>query len=117
MADRANRRVQVFDESGKYLDEWYVYYPFHLLVSQDQHLWVSDGMTNKILKYDLTGKLLSSWGTFGTMPGAMWGPHQFSVDGENNLYIADVHVGRVQKFRPKPGVDPALVVGQLWNGR
>jgi hypothetical protein len=58
------------------------------------------------------GKLLSSWGTFGQFPGGFWGPHQFSVDNENNLYIADVHVGRVQKFRPKPGVNPALLVGQ-----
>ena len=55
---------------------------------------------------------LYSWGTFGTIPGGMWGPHQFSVDSENNLYISDVHVGRVQKYTPKPGVNPALLVGQ-----
>lgn len=117
VADRANRRVQVFDENGKYLDEWYTRFPYHIFLSQDQHLWVGDGQTNKILKYDLTGRLLSSWGTFGTMPGAMWGPHQFSVDSENNFYIADVHVGRVQKFRPKPGANAAMLVGQRWNGQ
>ena len=112
VADRANRRIQVFDENGKYLDEWYARFPYYIYMSRDQHLWVGDGQTNKILKYDLAGKLLSSWGTFGTFPGGMWGPHQFSVDNENNLYIADVHVGRVQKFRPKAGVNPALLVGQ-----
>ena len=81
-------------------------------MSRNQHLWVGDGYTNKILKYDLSGKLLSSWGTFGAFPGGIWGPHQFTVDSENNLYIADVHIGRVQKFRPKPGADPGTLVGR-----
>ncbi len=113
VADRANARVQIFDENGQYLDEWNdITFPYYLYMSGDQHLWVADGVTNKILKYDLDGQLQSSWGTFGTMPGGMWGPHQFSVDDENNFYVADVHVGRLQKFAPKDGVDPARLVGQ-----
>jgi hypothetical protein len=117
VADRANSRVQIFDENGKYLDQWNdITYPYYIYISGDQHLWVGDGRTNKILKYDLSGRLLQSWGTFGTLPGAMWGPHQFSVDSDNNFYIADVHVGRVQKYRPKPGADSATLVGQRVQG-
>ena len=73
------------------------------MMSQDQHLWIADGITQKFLKFDLNGKLIPSatWGTFGAFPGGFWGVHQFHVDSEGNLYTADVHVGRPQKFTPK----------------
>ena len=112
VSDRSSHRVQVFDEDGNYLSEWSEHRPYYIYMSADQHLWVSDGDHSKIMKFDLEGRLLYSWGTFGTIPGGMWGPHQFSVDSENNFYLADVHVGRVQKYTPKPGVNPALLVGQ-----
>ena len=112
VSDRSNHRVQVFDEDGNYLSEIPEHRPYYIYMSADQHLWVSDGDHSKIMKFGLDGKLLYSWGTFGTYPGGMWGPHQFSVDSEDNLYISDVHVGRVQKYTPKPGVNPALLVGQ-----
>jgi hypothetical protein len=34
------------------------------------------------------------------------------VDQEGNLYVAEVFGGRVQKFRPRPGADPAKMMGQ-----
>ena len=34
------------------------------------------------------------------------------MDQEGNLYLAEVFNGRVQKFRPKKGADPAKMVGQ-----
>jgi hypothetical protein len=37
--------------------------------------------------------------------------HQFDVDSEGNLYTADVHVGRPQKFRPKTGADRSQLIG------
>ncbi len=112
VSDRGNSRIQIFDQNGKYLDEWpNITHPYFLHMSDDQHLWVSDGYTHKILKYDLNGKLLFSWGTFGTLPGALWGPHQISVDRDGDLYVASAQGNRVQKFRPKKGVDAALVVG------
>jgi sugar lactone lactonase YvrE len=113
VSDRGHSRIQVFDENGKFLDMWpNIRSPYTVLMSADQRLWIADGVTQKILKYDLNGKLLYGWGTAGNRLGNLNGPHQFSVDQENNLYVADVFGGRVHKFRPKPGADPAKLVGQ-----
>jgi sugar lactone lactonase YvrE len=112
VADRRNRRVQVFDENGRFVDLWPdINDPTHIAISGDQHLWVADSTTNKFLKYDSNGKLLYSWGTYGTFPGAVWGVHQFSVDADGNLYLAEALGGRTQKLRPKSGAaDTKLIV-------
>jgi DNA-binding beta-propeller fold protein YncE len=112
VADRANSRIQIFDDNGKFIDQWpNIRRPIDLLVTEDQRLWIADLDTNKILQYDLNGKLLSSWGTYGTFPGAFWGIHQFSVDAQGNLYVAETFGGRTQKFQPKPGAPKTLIIG------
>jgi DNA-binding beta-propeller fold protein YncE len=112
VADRLNSRIQVFDENGKYLDEWPdIRRPIDLLITADEHLWVADLDTNKLLQYDLNGKLLSSWGTYGIFPGGFWGMHQISVDPAGNLYVAEAWGGRTQKFTPKPGAARSLLIG------
>ena len=67
--------------------------------------------STRVPAYDLNGRILSSRGTFGQFPGGFWGVHQSSVDSEGNPYTADVHVGRAQKFRPKPGASRDQLVG------
>ena len=34
------------------------------------------------------------------------------VDQEGNLYVAEVDSGRIQKFRPRPGANPAFLVAK-----
>lgn len=121
VTDRQNDRTQVFDENGKFLDQWpYGTVPagdghdrgvYFLYMSADRHLWASDASTSKILEYDLQGHFLYSWGVHGDWPGALWGVHEMSVDEEGNLYVAEVEAGRVQKFRPRRGVNPDLLIG------
>jgi sugar lactone lactonase YvrE len=55
------------------------------------------------------GKLLSSWGTYGTFPGAFWGD-RFSVDSAGNLYVAETVGGRAQRFTPRTGADAAQLI-------
>ena len=114
--DRQNHRVQVFDENGKYLREWSFGPPpsdIHLLiVTADRYLWAADRGTSKMLKYDLNGNFLYSWGTWGDFAGGMWGVHGLSTDQEGNFYVAEVDSGRAQKYRPRPGANPAFLVGK-----
>ena len=115
--DRSNRRIQIFDENGKFLNQWYLgdgpAATYHIFMTADQHLWASDGHGNfKFYKFDLNGRLLYTWGTMTPAPGGLWGTHQFSVDQDGNLYTAEVWGGRPQKFVPRKGADPALLVGQ-----
>ena len=76
--DRGNGRVQVFDENGKYLDEW-SFGPrgisdIHMfIITSDRFLWAADRGTSKMLKYSLDGKFLYSWGVWGDFPGALLG--------------------------------------------
>jgi len=115
--DRSNRRIQIFDENGKFLNQWYLgdgpAATYHIYMAADQHLWASDGHGNfKFYKFDLEGKMLFSWGTETPAPGGLWGTHQFSVDQDGNLYTAEVWAGRPQKFVPRKGTDPSFLVGQ-----
>jgi len=114
--DRANHRIQVFDENGKYLTEWSMGADpsdIHLIyIGADRTIWAFDRITNKMLKYDLDGHFLYAWGTWGDFPGGFWGIHGFSVDQEGNFYAAEVDNGRVQKFRPRAGANPAFLVSK-----
>ena len=115
VVDRGHRRMQIFDENGKFLDMFTTGVrssPYFHMITADQNLWISDGGTQRILKYDLKGNYLYGWGGPGGHPGGFEGPHQFTVDQEGNLYVAEVFNGRVQKFRPKPGADKNKLIGQ-----
>ena len=114
--DRGNHRVQVFDENGKFLYDWHFGEEpsdIHLLyIGADRSLWAFDRGTSKMLKYDLDGHFLYSFGAWGDFPGGFWGVHGFSVDQDGNFYVAEVDSGRVQKFRPRAGVNTAFMVSK-----
>jgi hypothetical protein len=115
VVDRTHRRFQVFDLDGKFLTMFTTGVnssPYYHFISTDQFLWVGDGGTNRILKYDLDGHYLYGWGGRGGQRGTFNGPHQLTTDQESNLYVAEVFNGRVQKFRPKSNADRAKLVGQ-----
>jgi hypothetical protein len=106
VSDRFNRRIQVFDENGVFLDKWPSGYCHSLSMSRDQHLWCYDGDHEQFVKFDLRGHIETVFGRYGVYPGATWGVHQISADSEGNLYAAEVFGGRTQKFVPKPNANP-----------
>src|SRR5687768_11954427 len=114
--DRDNHRIQIFDENGKYLSEWSIAVrpsSLHFVeIGADRTLATFDRNTHKMLKYGLDGRLLYAWGTVGDFPGTLWGVHGMSTDQEGNFYVAEVDAGRFQKFRPRPGANPATLIGK-----
>jgi DNA-binding beta-propeller fold protein YncE len=114
--DRDNHRIQIFDENGKYLSEWKIAVKpsslHFVVIGADRTLATFDRNTHKMLKYDLDGHLLYAWGTVGDFPGTLWGVHGMATDQEGNLYVAEVDSGRFQKFRPRPGANPATLIGK-----
>jgi sugar lactone lactonase YvrE len=114
--DRANLRIQVFDENGKFLRTWKVGPEpanLHFVhIDADRKVWVFDNVSQKLVQFDLNGRTINSWGSLGSFAGALWGVHGISVDQEQNLYLAAVGRGGVQKFRPRPGANPAYLVGK-----
>ena len=127
VSDRAHARIQVFDENGNFqflfpTGQRGESLPYAIEILQDpsgeEFLWVADGSSNRMLKFDLNGNYLYGWGTPGDDYGHFNGPHSITTDQDGNLYISEVFAGRVQKFVPRPGADPAKIAGQQlreWN--
>ena len=121
VSDRAHARIQVFDENGEFQFMFptgprgeSLPYAIEIMTepSGEEFLWIADGGTGRMLKYDLDGNFLYAWGTPGNEYGHFNGPHSITTDQDGNLYIAEVFAGRIQKFVPRPGADPAKLVGQ-----
>jgi streptogramin lyase len=113
VADRGNKRVQVFDANGTHLATWpNLRFPNDVLVSDaTQDVWVSDNMDTEIVKFDTSGRRLYSWNATGTAPGGFGELHELAVDSHGILYTADNVLGRLQKLVPKADANPAHLIG------
>jgi len=123
VVDRGHQRMQVFDENGKFLDMWPLRSPHwpssqgtlmvNHFIDQDGNIWVGDSPTSRIIKFDLNGNYLYSWGAPGPQAGRLGCSHGMSTDQLGNLYLADCFAGRVQKFEPIPGAERGKIAGQI----
>ncbi len=101
VGDRENRRLQIFDADGKFLDQWtHVGSPWGLALSRDGALFLTDGYNNRILKVTLEGKVLGRIASAGKTPGRVDYAHHIAVDSKDNVYVAEIKNWRVQKFVP-----------------
>jgi hypothetical protein len=111
VADRENKRVQVFTTDGKFLQEVIVggkdvtRSAAGLAFSPDraqQYLYVAD-INNAIHILDRKSlKPLDSFGKGGTAPGEFGTVHEIATDSKGNLYTAELRTHRVQRFLAKP---------------
>jgi DNA-binding beta-propeller fold protein YncE len=124
VADRSNRRVQLFTPQGDYLKEIFLNRAGSapesvtgMAFSPDRaqrFLYLSDFGNSHIAVLDRkTLKVLYQFGVRGPEPGNFQGIHHIAVDSKGNLYTAEVAPGsRAQKFIFK-GLSRALPLGAL----
>ena len=101
VADRTNERIQVFDESGKFLAKWTdigspwgIYY-----ASKEEAIYMCDGRYDRILKLSLEGQVLGVLSSSGIAPGKLAYAHGISVDpDDSSLYTVEIKTWRVQKW-------------------
>ena len=121
VADRDNRRIQVFRQSDDAAD-WY--HPEFAPIAQwtgfglaldiivsGNNVWVSHLSPPRVTKLDLDGNWRYTWLLPTEGPTRFLEMHSFAVDSDGNLYGSDNQNGRTQKFMPKADADPALLIG------
>lgn len=120
--DRSNGRINVFkttSDPGKveFVDAWPGFrIPLDIIVN-DEAIWTADLSPLRFVKLDFTGKHLYTWMVPADLPDGFLEVHAFTVDADGNMYGGDNQYGRTQKFVPKPGADPALLIGRPWTGQ
>ena len=114
--DRSGGRINVYKTTAdpkqvEVVDSWAGFsLPLDLIVNDDA-VWMTDLKPLRFVKLDFTGKHLYEWLVPSELPDGYLEVHAFSVDSEGNLYGGDNQYGRTQKFVPKPGIDPDLLIG------
>lgn len=101
VGDRENKRIQIFDTDGNFIDQWInTGYPYSIKILGD-HLYSIDGVANKIFKFDLQGNKIEEYGSRGFDSGEMSLPHWIDITDDKEIYVAEVLSWRFQKFIEK----------------
>jgi hypothetical protein len=129
VADRGNRRIQVFDTDGKFLRQFTIDVPLKpdarpaignrptqttgtmspgapwaicITPGPNQVLYASDAFPGRIYKLSLEGKILGVFGEAGKQPKQFGWIHEMACPSENELYVAELLNWRVQKLILEP---------------
>lgn len=129
VADRGNRRIQVFDAEGKFLRQFTIDVPVPadaraaignkptattgtmasgapwaicITPGPAQFLYSSDAFPGRIYKLSLDGKVLGVFGKSGKQAGQFGWIHEIACPTENELYVAELLNWRIQKLILEP---------------
>jgi DNA-binding beta-propeller fold protein YncE len=102
VADRQNRRVQIFDTDGKFIKEWkYAGLPCGLYLGPDQQMYLATGYAGQILKLDANGKAVAATGQPGKELGQFGEAHYLTISPRGEIYVADTVNAVLHKFVKK----------------
>jgi DNA-binding beta-propeller fold protein YncE len=126
VADRGNRRIQVFDRDGSFLREIKIDVPappdaqpwmgqrpgpetagtmqpgspwaICITPVPHQYLYSADAFPGRIYKLSLDGKVLGMLGRSGHQPKQFGWIHELACPSENEIYVAELLNWRIQKL-------------------
>lgn len=102
IADRENKRIQIFDQEGNLLKIWtHIGSPYGLYLTQEQEIFLTDGVDDQILKLDLSGNIIGRYGASGKAAGQFSLPHGIIVTPTGEIIVAEILNWRIQKFMEK----------------
>jgi DNA-binding beta-propeller fold protein YncE len=90
VADRQNRRVQIFDADGRFLRAWtFAGLPCGLHIDDDGQMWMVSGFAGQILKLDANGRAIAATGRPGKGLGEFGEAHFMTLGPNREIYVAD----------------------------
>jgi peptidylamidoglycolate lyase len=109
VCDRENERLQLFDAKGGFLEAWkgpQIGKPYGVGMGSSGHVFVIDGgspslkheLRGKAVELDSQGKVIDTFGSFGSGPGQFQLGHDIAVGPDGAVYVAEGTGARVQKF-------------------
>lgn len=130
VADRGNRRIQVFDHDGSFLREMKIEVPapadaqpwmgsrpgpatsptmqpgspwaICITPGPQQYLYVADAFPGRVYKLSLDGKVLGMLGRSGRQLKQFGWIHEIACPSENEIYVAELLNWRIQKLILRP---------------
>jgi hypothetical protein len=120
--DRSGGRVNVFrttSDPGRLRHEqtWDgLTLPLDIIVNDDG-IWITDLGPLRFVNFDFDGNYRYTWLVPPDLPDGYLEVHTFTVAPDGILYGGDNQYGRTQKFVPRAGVDPNLLIDPPWRGR
>ena len=90
--DRENRRIQIFNKQGEFLDQWTeLGRPTDIVIDEKGTVYVSE-LTQRVSIFTGDGKLLARWGSQGQdqETALFLAPHAIAVDSRGDIYVGEV---------------------------
>lgn len=99
VADRENRRVQVFDMDGNFKTSWsFRGLPCGLYVAADGQRYLASGFAGQILKLDANGKPVGMMGQPGKALGEFGEAHYMAIAPTGDIFVADTINAKLHRY-------------------
>ncbi|MYN68533.1 MAG: hypothetical protein F4X11_26545 [Acidobacteria bacterium] len=99
VADRENRRIQIFDRDGNYVKEWaYKGLPCGLYIHSDGTMYMVSGFAGEILELDENGRAVGRNGQPGRGLGEFGEAHYMTLTPNGDIWVADTVRPELHKY-------------------